>query len=514
MKPPVWIAAIPEKAPGNGPLTGLTFAIKDNIDYAGVPTTAGCPAFAYTPAVSAPVVTLLEAAGARAVGKTNLDQFATGLVGVRSPYGACSSVFNPEYISGGSSSGSAVAVASGQVDFALGTDTAGSGRVPAACNNIIGLKPTRGIVPIEGVVPACASLDCISIFARDAATAARVFSVLAPRSALPAWAVGPFRFGVLRDDQREFFNDAEAAALYEDSIARLAAIGGTAVEIDYAPFREAAALLYSGPWVAERYAAVGDFIESQPDAAHPVVRDIILAGAKHSAIDVFKAGYRLEALKAATSEVWNHVDFLCLPTTGTTYKIADVEADPIRLNSNLGYYTNFVNLLDLAALAVPAGFRSTGLPFGISLIGPAHSDWALIEVASRSEEVRVVVVGAHLTGQPLNRQLGDRGARLTRSCKTGRAYRLFALANTTPPKPGLVREEGFDGPGIDVEVWSMPVRNFGSFVSLVAPPLGIGSVLLEDGSREMGFICEPYGLTGAIEITGFGGWKNWRSSRS
>lgn len=512
MKPPVWISEIPQKAAVEGPLLGLRFALKDNIDYAGVPTTAGCPAYAYTPEESAPVVEALEAAGAQAIGKTNLDQFATGLVGVRSPYGACSSVFNAEYISGGSSSGSAIAVATGQVDFSLGTDTAGSGRVPAAFNNLIGLKPTRGLLSNKGVVPACASLDCVSIFTRDVATAARVFDVLVPRMPLPAWAVAGFRFGILPPEQCEFFGDQGAATLYEDAIVRLKALGGIAVEIDYTPFKEAAALLYSGPWVAERYAAVGEFIAGQPDAVHPVVRNIILSGVNYSAVDAYRASYQLDILYEACLSTWEAIDLMCLPTTGTTYKIAEVEANPVQLNTNLGYYTNFVNLLDLAALAIPGGFRPNGLPFGISLIGPAHSDWALLEMASRLEEVRVVVVGAHLSGQPLNRQLTERNARLVKACKTDPGYRFFALANTTPPKPGLLREERFAGPGIDVEVWAMPLRNFGSFVALVAPPLGIGSVFLEDGSKELGFICEPYGLEGAEEITSFSGWKNWRAS--
>ncbi|MBS1982932.1 MAG: hypothetical protein JST16_02065, partial [Bdellovibrionales bacterium] len=421
--------------------------------------------------------------------------------------------FNAEYISGGSSSGSAVAVASGQVDFALGTDTAGSGRVPAAFNNIVGLKPSKGAISNQGVVPACASLDCVTLFARDAATCARVFEAVVPRPAsLPGWATGKFRFGVLPVDQREFFGDIAAASLYQDAIERLGSQGGTAVEFNYTPFKQAASLLYAGPWVAERYAAVGDFIALHQEAVHPVVRDIILGATRYSAVDAFKAMYALEALRQKSLPVWDAVDFLLLPTTGTTYKIAEVEADPLRLNTNLGYYTNFVNLLDLAAIAIPAGFRPNGLPFGVSLIAPARTDWALLELASRLEEVRVTVVGAHLTGQPLNKQLTERGARLVRTCRTAKNYRLYSLANTTPPKPGLVREEGFEGPGIEVEVWAMPSRNFGSFVNLIPAPLGIGSIVLEDGVREMGFICEPQGLHGATEITSFGGWKKWRAS--
>lgn len=513
MKPPVWISAIPAKPAKEGPLQGLTFAIKDNIDYAGVPTTAGCPAFAYTPGASAPVVDLFENAGARATGKTNLDQFATGLVGVRSPYGACASVFNPEYVSGGSSSGSAVAVASGQVDFSLGTDTAGSGRVPAAFNNIVGLKPTIGVLSTKGVVPACASLDCVSIFTRDIATAQRVFQAASPRPAAPAWANGAFRFGVPSADLLQFFGDDAAAQLFADNVKRLEAAGGRRVEIDYAPFRDTAQLLYSGPWVAERYVAVGGFLEGHPADAHPVVRDIILGGKNYTAADTFKAMYKLAALQAETAKTWHDIDVMLLPTTGTIYKISEVEADPVKLNSNLGYYTNFVNLLNLAALAIPGGFRPNGLPFGVTLIGPAHSDWALLDLAARLEEVKVTVVGAHLTGQPLNKQLTERGARLLKTCKTAPEYRLYALANTTPPKPGLVREPGFAGPGIEVEVWAMPARHFGSFVALIPPPLGIGSVKLDDGSTVNGFICEPAGLAGAKEITALGGWRRYLAAK-
>jgi allophanate hydrolase len=494
-------------------LQGLTFAIKDNIDYAGVPTTAGCPAYAYTPQHSAPVVTMFEQAGARLIGKTNLDQFATGLVGVRSPYGPCSSVFHPEYISGGSSSGSAVAVATGQVDFSLGTDTAGSGRVPAAFNNIYGLKPTKGILSTAGVVPACASLDCVSVFTRDVATAQRVFQAANPRQATPAWANGPFRFGVPKPEDLQFFGDTEAEALYAGAIAKLQAAGGQAVEIDFKPFRDAAQLLYSGPWVAERYVAVGGFLEGHPDDADPTVKTIILGGKNYSAADTFKAMYRLEEFRTATVPTWKTIDVMLLPTTGTTYKISEVQADPFQLNTNLGYYTNFVNLLDLAAFAIPAGFRPNGLPFGVSLIGPAHSDWALLDLAARLEEVRITVVGAHLTGQPLNRQLTERGARLLKTCRTAPDYRLYALANTTPPKPGLVREPGLQGPGIEVEVWGIPARHFGSFVALIPPPLGIGSLKLDDGTSACGFICEPAGLAGAVEITHLGGWRNYLANR-
>lgn len=531
---PVWISAIPAHAAREGPLQGLTFAIKDNIDYAGVPTTAGCPAFANTPDHSAFVVDALEAAGALAAGKTNLDQFATGLVGVRSPYGACASVHHPEYVSGGSSSGSAVAVATGQVDFALGTDTAGSGRVPAAFNSIIGLKPTRGVLSMSGVVPACRSLDCVSLFTRDVATARRVFTAaslfdpadpFARPFAPPGfpWSTGTFRFGYLREDQREFFGDAAAAKLYSESLARLEVMGGIPVAIDYEPFREAAQLLYAGPWVAERRAALGDFLTQHADDIHPVVHGIIAGADRYSAVDAFRAAYQLAALRRRAESAWRDIDVLALPTTGTIYKIADVERDPVALNSNLGYYTNFVNLFDLAALAVPAGLRPNGLPFGISLIGPAMSDTALLDLAARfcGEAastapppgcVAISVVGAHLSGMPLNHELVSRGGRLLRATRTSAPYRLFHLAGTQPPKPGLRRTPGFAGPGIELEVWALPVAGFGEFVAGVPAPMGIGTVELFDGTWVKGFLCEAYALEGAKEITEFGGWRAYLRS--
>ena len=525
MKPPVWISAIPAKPAAEGPLKGLTFAIKDNIDYAGVPTTAGCPAYAYTPEKSATVVSALEQAGATALGKTNLDQFATGLVGVRSPYGACSSVFDKDYISGGSSSGSAVAVARREVDFALGTDTAGSGRVPAAFNNLYGLKPTRGVLSMTGVVPACRSLDTVSILTRDLETAARVFDAAAQYDPTdwssrrmqdhPApWATGQFRFGTPRPDQLEFFGDTEAQKLYQAAIAKLEAQGGEKVEIDYQPFRDAAALLYQGPWVAERLAAIEEFTHLRGDEMHPVVRSIINGASKHTAVDTYRALYRLGELQRAAEAEWRKMDVLFLPTTGTIYKIADVEADPIRLNTNLGYYTNFVNLFDLAALAIPAGFRPNGLPFGVTLIGPTFSDRALLALAGLSVKaapgcISVAVVGAHLSGQPLNSQLTERGARLIKTCRSAKNYRIYALANTKPPKPGLVREEGFTGPGIELEVWAMPTSQFGSFVGLIPAPLGIGTVTLDDATTVKGFICEPVGLNEATEITHHASWRNY-----
>jgi allophanate hydrolase len=532
---PVWISLVPREIAlarareSQGLLAGLTFAVKDNIDVLGLPTTAGCPAYAYSPHADAAVVEKLGSAGAIPIGKTNLDQFATGLVGTRSPYGACSSVFDARYVSGGSSAGSAVAVASGLVDFSLGTDTAGSGRVPAAFNNIVGMKPTRGLLSTRGVVPACRSLDCVSIFAKDCATARRVweaargFDAGDPYSRIgqcPApWLGGAFRFGVPAEELLEFFGDKEAAILYGKAIENLQAWGGVKVEIDYSIFRDAAALLYSGPWVAERLAAIRGFLDAHADEMNPVVRRIIEGARKFSAVDAFEADYKLRKLKRASEAEWRKMDVLFLPTTGTIYTHEQVDLEPVKLNTNLGYYTNFVNLLDLAAVAVPAGFRPNGLPFGVSFIGPAFSDSALLSLADlyhRGEAVgtalgcvSVAVVGAHLTGQPLNWQLTSRGARLIKTCKTAPGYRLYALDGTVPPKPGLVRDESFEGPGIEVEVWTMPEEQFGGFVAAVPAPLGIGSATLDNGSVVKCFICEGYAIAGAEEITSYGGWRNY-----
>ena len=528
----IWISktdAFPPKP--NLPLSGLTFAIKDNIDLAGVPTTSACPAYAFTPAQSAPVVQRLIDAGAVPIGKTNMDQFATGLVGTRSPYGACSSVFDERYISGGSSSGSAVAVATGQVNFALGTDTAGSGRVPAAFNNLVGLKPTRGLLSTSGVVPACRSIDCVTILTRTCAEASKVFDVARafdptdPYSRVPTagqgaapWATGPFRFGVPAAAQLEFFGDEEAAALYQKAIADLELLGGTKVEIDFALFRAAADLLYSGPWVAERLAAIGPFLEDHGADMNPVVRDIIAGARRFTAVDAFNAEYKLRELRRATESEWTRIDVLVLPTTGTIYTHEAVAADPVKLNTNLGYYTNFVNLLDLAAVAVPAGFRPNGLPFGISLIGPAFTDPGLLALAARYLRepvaptapgcISVAVLGAHLSGQPLNGQLTQRGARLLKTCRTAPGYRFYALEGAIP-KPGLIREDSFAGPGIEVEVWAVPEDQFGSFVAAVPPPLGIGNAVLENGETVKCFICEPYAVANAREITHFGGWRKY-----
>lgn len=550
---PLWISLVPkeealEKAErAEGPLAGVPFAVKDNIDVAGLPTTCACPAFAYVPDRSATVVERLEAAGAVVIGKTNMDQFATGLVGTRSPYGIPASVFDPGYISGGSSSGSAVAVAAGLVSFALGTDTAGSGRVPAAFNNIVGLKPTKGLISTRGVVPACRTQDVVSIFALTVGDAARVMTSAAAYDAGDPYARRPPRPFAVESPPVQvrvgvpvgglaFLGDSEAERLYRVSVDRLAESGARLAAIDFEPFRKAAALLYQGPWVAERLAAIRTFAAQKPGALHEVVGEIILGAEKLSAVDAFEGFYALAALVREAEAQWAEMDVLLLPTTPTTYKISEVLADPIRLNSNLGLYTNFVNLMDLSALAVPAGFRADGLPFGVTLIGRAFADGQLAAIgdalhralsgqklgatAMRLDQtpavsplppagrVAVAVVGAHLTGQPLNAQLLERNARLIATTRTAPGYSFYALADTMPAKPGLV----FDGRGagnIEVEIWEMDEAGFGSFVALIPPPLGIGTLTLADGSRVRGFLCEPHALAGATDITSYGGWRAW-----
>jgi allophanate hydrolase len=505
---PVFIHVVPQEEAlakaraAGGPLAGVPFAVKDNIDVAGIPTTAACPSFSHVPEKTAPAVQKLLDAGAVLVGKTNLDQFATGLVGTRSPYGACRNAFDPAYISGGSSSGSAVAVALGMAHFALGTDTAGSGRVPAAFNNLVGLKPTRGRVSTEGVVPACRSLDCVSIFAKTCREALEVLRIVG--EAQDSVSLPPtVRFAVPRP--LEFHGDRAYAELFAKALSRFDHV----VEIDFAPFLEAQKLLY-GPWVAERLADLERWL---PEML-PVTRGVIEAGRCYSAAELFKAMHDLEALKERCRGGW---DVLIVPGAPTIYRIAEVEADPIELNSRLGRYTNFVNLLDLAAITVPAGFRSDGLPFGITLIGPAGSDAALAALGAKFNKepnieihssIRLAVVGAHLSGMPLNHQLTERRGRLVRTARTAPTYRLYALEG----KPGLVRADA--GGAIELEVWELEPREFGSFVAQIPPPLGIGTLELEDGEQVKGFLCEPYAVRGRPDITQFGGWRAYLEGRS
>ena len=522
------------------PLYGIPFVIKDNIDLAGVPTTAGCVQYSYVPAQSSPVVQRLLDAGAIPLGKANLDQFATGLVGTRSPYGACRNSFNTDYISGGSSSGSAVAVATGLASFALGTDTAGSGRVPAAFNNIMGLKPSLGRISTRGVVPACRSLDCVSIFALTSEDAAQVLSVVEGFDADDPYsrrvgdaAVNDRRFGIPRREQLQFFGDREYARLFDQATARIESLGGAVVEIDFAPFLDAARLLYEGPWLAERYAGLEDFIEQHASAMHSVTRQVIEAGKSPSAVDAFKAQYKLMSLKRASERVWDNVDVLMTPTAGTIYEIARVNADPIRLNTNLGYYTNFMNLLDLAGVAIPAGFRKDGLPFGVTIIGRAGTDHGLLALAGKLHRAfgdrlgaldlpmpspaesgsatpkgftSIAVCGAHMNGLPLNQQLRDRGGYFLRSTRTAAQYRFYLLPGGPPQRPGLVRVRS-GGASIDIEVWALRSADLASFVEGISAPLGVGKIELQDGEQVLGFLCEAYATGGATDITDLGGWR-------
>jgi allophanate hydrolase len=522
------------------PLAGVPYAVKDNIDVAGSPTTAACPEFAFQPEASAEVVRRLEAAGAVMMGKTNLDQFATGLNGSRSPYGAPGCVFNRAYVSGGSSSGSAVAVGAGLVAFALGTDTAGSGRVPAAFNGLIGYKPTKGRWSTTGLLPACRSLDCITVFTKDAADAVLVDSVVAgfdaedvysrhPGPELPAFGAA-FRFGVPRADQLRFFGDPDSEVLFAKAVARLVVMGGTAVEVDVQPLLDAAQLLYAGPWVAERTAALQDLLATRPDVIHPVVRGIVEGGIGMSAVDAFKGQYQLAAHARHAEAVWAAVDVLLLPTAPTIYRVRELLTEPVALNSHFGLYTNFVNLLDMSAVAVPAGFRRNGTGFGVTLVGPAWADAALLALARRYEEispmpevpaldlegrpqtVRIAVVGAHLAGMPLHWQLTSRDAKLVGSPRTAPAYKLYAMAETTPPKPALAHV-GEGGSAIELEVYELAVEAFGSLVAEVPPPLAIGTLELEDGTQVKGFVAEPRAMTGATDITAHGGWRAYIASR-
>ncbi len=518
------------------PLFGVPFVVKDNIDVEGLPTTAACPAFAYQPTRSATVVQRLVDAGAIVIGKTNLDQFATGLVGVRSPYGVPRNAIRADLIPGGSSSGSASAVAAGLVPFSLGTDTAGSGRVPAALQGLVGLKPSIGAFSMTGVVPACRSLDCVSVFARSVEDARAVFEVASgydpediysrPLSS-PApteWPPG-LRVGVPRPQDRIFFGDQLAAAAYEAALRDLARRGATLIEIDMTPLYETARLLYEGPWVAERYIVAGKLISEHPDAVHPVTRAIIGGATRHDAASVFAATYRLMALKRTVAPLWTTIDVLAVPTIPTVYTREQLEADPVTLNSNLGTYTNFVNLLDMAALAVPSVPRADGLPAGITMIAPAGRDGFLAGVGMAMEGtarpnhakdpnlVEIAVVGAHMSGMPLNSQLTERGGTFLRSGTTRPDYRLYRLAGGDPGRPGLIRVEPGQGVAVALEVWALPTEQVGSFLALIPPPLGLGTLALADGTTPKGFICEADGARTGTDISSFGGWRAYLASR-
>ncbi|WP_444438579.1 allophanate hydrolase [Pseudomonas sp. A6] len=546
-----YLVALDGRSPDELPLYGIPFAIKDNIDLAGIPTTAACPAFAYTPQTSATLVQRLVELGAVPLGKTNLDQFATGLNGTRSPYGECRNSVLADYPSGGSSAGSSLAVALGVASFALGTDTAGSGRVPAALNNLVGLKPSKGLLSNHGLVPACRTLDCISYFSATAAEASELLALSARHDPLdaysranPAWNDGsafgaprPFRFGVPRAQDLEFFGCAEGPALFAQAIEQLRGIGGTPVEIDFAPFLEAARLLYEGPWVAERYSVAGELIERQPDAVLPVIRAVLEKAPGASAVELFRAQYRLQALKARCDAIMAGLDCVLTPTIGRPVSLAELHAEPVLRNAELGYYTNFMNLLDYAALALPSAFMGNGLPWGLTLFGRTFSDQYLLglgdalqrasalplvggnalagpapKTPAHNDRARLVVCGAHLDGLALNWQLRQRGARLLQATRSAPAYRLYALAGGPPLRPGMLRvAEG--GVAVEVEVWELPSAELGSFLSGIPAPLGLGKLELADGSWETGFICDAWGLAGAEDISAFGGWRAWLASR-
>lgn len=537
-------AALPPAGAADMPLWGVPFAIKDNIDLAGVPTTAACPDFAYTPADDAHCVARLRRAGAIAIGKTNLDQFATGLVGVRSPYPVPRNAIDPEIVPGGSSSGSAVAVAAGLVSFALGTDTAGSGRVPAALNNIVGLKPSLGLLSCSGVVPACRSLDTVSVFALSvddahaALLAAAGFDAADAYSrALPLRPVGglppAFRVGVPAPAGRRFFGDAAQAESFAAALAQVAALGGVIVELDFEPFHAVAELLYDGPWVAERYAAIETMMRDRPGAVHPVTRRVIARAEALSAVDAFRGAYRLAALKQRIAPMLGSVDLLCVPSIPTFCTVAELEADPVGPNTRLGSYTNFVNLLDLCGIAVPVAPRADGRPGSVTVLAAAGQDHraaalgralhAAAGVAAGATgrpvpaaaapdpaeegpgEIALAVVGAHMSGLPLNRDLTARGGRFLRAARTASNYRLYALPGGPPHRPGLVRHD--QGGAIEVEVWALPEAAFGGFMATVGAPLGIGTLHLEDGSAVKGFLCEAVAALDATDITVHRGWR-------
>ena len=530
------------------PLWGIPFAAKDNIDVAGIETTAACPAYAYTPDADAFVIANLRAAGALMIGKTNLDQFATGLVGVRTPFGAPLNAVDPLIVPGGSSGGSGVIVGHGIVTFSLGTDTAGSGRVPAALNNIVGLKPTLGALSASGVVPACRTLDTVSIFALTVDDAYAAYGVAQGFDPTDAYSKPiphhdmtapqfPLRIGVPDAGSIEFFGDDIQSAAFDRDVARLKDMGAVIEYVDFAPLYAVAHMLYEGAWVAERYTVIDDLLKTNPDALHPVTRKIITHAESMSAADAFNGMYRLADLKRAVEPVLASLDMMCVPTIPTFYSVADLESDPVTPNSNNGTYTNFVNLLDMCGIAVPTAPRSDGRPGSVTLLAGHGKDAAIAAVAREfetdcprlmgatyhdvpnpaplppapSDRIELAVCGAHMQGLPLNGQLTSLGATFVKAAKTAPKYKFYALAGGPPARPGLIQSDAPDAASIAVEIWSVPLTGFGAFMAGIPAPLGIGTVALSDGTAVKGFLCETSGITGAQDITALGDWRAFLS---
>lgn len=510
--------------PESLPLYGIPFAIKDNIDLVGVPTTAACPAYAYTPEYSAPVVEQLIEAGAIPIGKTNLDQFATGLVGVRTPYGAPRNPYAPERVPGGSSCGSAVALSEGMVTFSLGTDTAGSGRVPAAFNKLWGVKPSKGRLSTTGLVPACRSLDCISIFALNAADSQAVLKVAEGYDVEDAYSHETFdapllvskMIGIPQAEQLMFFGDAGYQAAWVNAVHALQAKGWEVVEIDFEPFLKAARLLYEGPWVSERTTVLQDFLKTNADDFFPATRSIIAGGVDNTACEAFAAAYKLADLKRESEAVWEGLAAIVTPTAGGFPTLAELEADPIGPNSQLGYYTNFMNLLDLCAVATPAGETESGLPFGITWIAPRDSDKALIEIADKGptvlteedETLSILLFGAHMKGLPLNKQVVNLGGEFVAAVQTAAQYKMIYLPDPAPHRPGIIRV-GEGGFSIAAEEWRLPKASLGTLLESIQQPLGLGQIELLDGRKVHGFLCEAAAAANAKDISSTGGWRGF-----
>ena len=543
--------ALSAKDPATLPLLGVPVGVKDNIDAQGLATTAACPAFSYSPAQDSTAVAKLRAAGAIIIGKTNLDQFATGLVGVRSPYGIPVNPIRADLVPGGSSSGSGVAVSAGLVPLALGTDTAGSGRVPAMLNNIVGLKPSLGLISTAGLVPACRTLDCISVFSLTVDDAMIALSVMAgPDGADPFSRNRPLgeisafpeklRLGIPRKGQLIFFGDVASEKAYGEAMERWKSLGATLVEFDLEPFYETARLLYEGPWVAERYLVIRNLLASSPESIHPVTREITAAGARLTAADTFSSLYRLQGLRRIAERAFANLDAIVLPTAPTAYSTAQVLANPIELNSRLGTYTNFVNLLDLCGLALPASMRADGIPFGITLLAPAGRDAELASIGRafhadtklkmgakgltqpplvapssklNGDEIAIAVVGAHLSGMALNGELQALNGRLLEATATAPDYKLYAL-DTTPPKPGMLRIDPGKGTAIKLELWALSAAAFGKFVAAIPTPMAIGTIKLADGRDVKGFLVEPIATEGAKDISASGGWRAFMAEKA